>query len=135
VGKSWCDMNSDELDRDMLSWLKSNSIDNQANYLSRGRRYSGLEEGLLLEEWKASFRAMTSQPDAQENRENHRDLCAEIELRGLAAPLNEVEDSVDTLLSWVDERRRHSDPDDVAQADAEFLEAFEEFKRQRDRAQ
>jgi hypothetical protein len=55
---------SSELDRDMLSWLKSNSIDNQADYLSRGRRYSGLEEGLLLEEWKKSFRAMTSQPDA-----------------------------------------------------------------------
>jgi hypothetical protein len=76
-------MNS-ELDRDMLSWLKSNSIDNQADYLSRGRRYSGLEEGLLLEEWKKSFRAMTGQPEAQENREIHRDLCAEIELRGLA---------------------------------------------------
>jgi hypothetical protein len=53
-----CDMNSDELDRDMLSWLKSNSIDNQADYLRRGRRYCGLQDGMLLEEWKKVFRAM-----------------------------------------------------------------------------
>jgi hypothetical protein len=129
-----CDMNSDELDRDMLSWLKSNSIDNQADYLSRGRRYSGLQDGMLLEEWKKVFRAMATEPDVQENRGNYRDLCAEIELRGLEAPLSEVEDAIDALVSEIEERRRHGDPDEVAQADAEFLEAFEEFTRQRHRA-
>jgi hypothetical protein len=126
-------MNSDELERDMLSWLKSASVDNQADYLSRGRRYSGLRDGVLLDEWKKVFRAMATEPNVQENRENYRCLCAEIELRGFEAPLHEVEDAVETLVSEIEERRRHDDPGEVAQADAEFLEAFEEFKRRRDR--
>jgi hypothetical protein len=126
---------SDELERDILSWLKSNSVHNQADYLSRGRRYFRLEEGVLLEEWKKTIRAMAGQPDLQANREKHRDLTAEIELRGLDAPLNEVGDAVETLVSEIEERRRLSDPDEAAQADAELFEAFEEFKRQRDRPQ
>jgi hypothetical protein len=128
-------MNSDELERDMLSWLKSKSIDNQADYLSRGRPYCGLEDVVLLDEWKKVFRAMATEPDVEERRDNHRDLSAEIDLRGLEAPLNEVEDAVDSLVSKIEERRRHGDPDEVAKADAEFLEAFEEFKRRRDRPQ
>jgi hypothetical protein len=126
-------MASDELERDMLSWLKSKSIDNQADYLSRGRRYSGLPDRVLFDEWKNVFRALATEPDVQENRENYRCLCAEIELRGFEAPMHEVEDAVETLALEIQERRRRDDPAEVAQADAELVEAFEEFRRCRDR--
>jgi hypothetical protein len=73
---------------------------------------------------------MASQPEVQDNRDRHRDLLAEIELRGATAPLHEVQGAADALLLNAEEQRVYGDPED-----AEFVRQFEEFKRQRDRAQ
>jgi hypothetical protein len=75
-----------ELKTDLESLLASKSLDNIADYVVRGRRYSRLQDEELFAAWKDAMRAFSVQPFDEKLRTPHHDLYCEIELRGLNAP-------------------------------------------------
>lgn len=80
------------------SWIEGQDRKHRDNYVARGRRYGGLSESLLLRSWEISLQcAMATPADPALHREQE-DLTAELELRGLAVPLQAGYDAYQALL-------------------------------------
>jgi hypothetical protein len=73
--------------------------------MTRGQKHSNLPDDKLFEAWKSAVRAMAAQPDAAEHRALHSDLSAEIELRGLEAPYEDVQEALEKFISSVGDQR------------------------------
>jgi hypothetical protein len=124
------------LRQDVLSWLGSKRVESTASYIRQGRRFAGLSDQVLLENWKAAFCAMANNYSAEAQREED-DLSSEIGLRGLELPYDDsVEDAVELFSSKVGEHqeRLKSDPEAFQSASEAIDREFQAFKAKRDRS-
>jgi hypothetical protein len=119
----------------MLSWLESTSVDNVADYVSRGRRFASLGEDGLLEKWKVAFKAVAAQPSSDSARADSRDLGAEIEYRGLKPPYEDedIKRALETLVAKASEIAGNLSPEDTERVNKEILRDLTEYKTKRDR--
>ena len=75
--------------------------DQTRSYLERGRRLQGLTDTQLLSKWVADFRAWRasrSDTDDPGNRADIDDTAAEMRLRDLEPPYDEIQDEVRLML-------------------------------------
>ena len=90
--------NEPGFDAEALSaWMKSCELDRTQAYLTRGRVHAGLTDADLIDRWKAAFHALVAEPASEAARVGESDLKSEIDLRGLQAPFEEVEQALNEL--------------------------------------
>jgi hypothetical protein len=137
IGRPRRGSQSSDLRTDIESWLASNSVDRVANYVARGRRHSSLQDDPLFEAWKSAMRAMAADPFSKERRMHEDDLVAEIKLRGLTVPYEDVKDAFEKLISSAVKMAETLSqyPDDAERINEEIVKDIQEFKNKRDRAQ
>ncbi len=81
----------------ITTWIQSCEMDRTRDYLTRGRVHGGLTDADLIDRWKAAFHALAADPASEVARVGESELKAEIDLRGLQAPFEEVEPALQTL--------------------------------------
>jgi outer membrane murein-binding lipoprotein Lpp len=123
------------LQDEVLAFIESNKVDRVADYARRGRQHSRLSDDALVAAWKTAFQAMASDPHSAELRAVESDLDSEISLRGLANPIEDVSEAVQTLVSKVSalDQEMKANPEEYASSKAELAKDLEEFRAKRDR--
>jgi hypothetical protein len=119
------------LSSDVLAFIESDQVDRIARYADGGRHHRHLSDQVLIEAWKSAFRAMADDPYSAELRALENDLNCEIALRGLKAPIEDVDDARKRLASKVSEP---VDPDASAKFAAGLERDFAAFRAKRDRS-
>jgi hypothetical protein len=131
-------MTDDKIDLDNM--LASKRVDATADYLARGRKYSGLADAELKETWMASWRRMAKTPDSKLRAAlaSIGDLEGEFVLRGLPVP----EDLVKAEAVSVGKRatRRfvkmiEADPALFEEIGADLVREVDEFRAAKARSQ
>src|SRR5258708_23681160 len=89
----------DAVEKEMLAFLASDSIEVNADYVRRGRAHQGLSEAVLINGWKAAFQRYARRPTDAGLRREEGDLRSELELRGIKAPFGTVSDAYAEFLS------------------------------------
>jgi hypothetical protein len=126
------------LETDLLSWLQSSSVDHTADYVDRGRRYLSLQGAELLKQWKDALRLMATDPVQPEYRALYKDLGAEIELRGMEQPYDEVREIFELFMHGAATAigKILQDPDEASRINEEIVRDVDHFKkRAKDQAQ
>jgi len=106
-------------------------VDKTADYFQRGRPHHGLNDSQLIEAFKDAFRAFVADPSFE--RPNALDdLRAEIEHRGLKAPLDESasESLILRVLSYYEAMSEEA----RAEVNEQLTRKIEEFKNDRNRS-
>jgi hypothetical protein len=122
------------LETDLLSWMESNSVDHIADYVARGRRYLGLQDDELLNQWKDAVRLMATDPVQLEHRALCSDLGDEIKLRGMEQPYDEVKEIFEVYMRGMiaATEKLLKDPAEAARINDDILTEVEKFRKRRD---
>jgi hypothetical protein len=125
------------LETDLLSWLESNSVDHIADYVARGRRYSGLQGDELLKRWKDTLRLMATDPVQPEHQALYSDLGDEITLRGMKQPYDEVKEIFEVYMRGMTAamEKAAEDPVEAARINDDILTDVEKFRKRREQPQ
>jgi hypothetical protein len=122
---------SQDLETNLLSWLESNSVDHTAEYISRGRRHLRLQDAELLEQWKNALRLMAADVKQPQHRSLFNDLGAEIKMRGIKEPFDEVREIFEAFqnAAAAEIERKLQDPDEASRINEEIVRDLEDFKK------
>ncbi len=115
---------------EVRAWMRSCELDRTQAYLTRGRVHAGLTDADLIDRWKAAFHALVADPASEAARVGESDLKSEIDLRGLQAPFEEVEQALNELAQrFADSvaRMQEEDPVQLAACEREIAEVVDEF--------
>ena len=111
-------------DPNMRAWLENNRLKLKMSYLRRGRSLGALSDDALIEAWIANMKKHCSNPDNRSVFDNQNDLDAELELRELQMPLEQVKDDLELLRQYF--VRLHKDMTQKPEAWAESRDAMKE---------
>lgn len=114
----------------VTTWIQSCEMDRTKDYFTRGRVHRGLTDVDLIDRWKAAFHALVADPASEAARAGESDLEAEIDLRGLQAPFEEMEQALNELAQRFADgvaRLQMEDPAELARCEDEISQAVYEF--------
>ncbi len=114
----------------VTTWIQSCEMDRTNAYLTRGRVHAGLTDADLINRWKAGFHALVADPTSEAARVGESDLKSEIDLRGLQAPFEEVEQALNELAQCFADgvaRMQAEDPAELARCEDKITQAVDEF--------
>jgi hypothetical protein len=83
------DPRDDRAETIVKSFLQHKSMGQRQAYLSRGRRFAGLDVGQLNAEWVTAVRSWLARKE-RKNEQMMDDLTAELRLRGIEPPYDAV---------------------------------------------
>ncbi|WP_213741906.1 hypothetical protein [Bradyrhizobium sp. dw_411] len=88
---------SDDLRKDVLGWIQSERIDDVAEYAARGRKYAALSDEEAKSQWVHAFQSLANDFVKSQWWQIQIDLSAELELRGLEPPYEQVLEDIEKL--------------------------------------
>ena len=118
----------------VTTWIQSCEMDRTRDYLTRGRVHGGLTDVDLIDRWKAAFLALVAEPTSEAARVGESELKSEIDLRGMHAPFEEVEQALDELTNRLIDgiaRLQRDDPAQLATCDRGVTQALADFFAQK----
>ena len=114
----------------VTTWIQSCEMDRTRDYLTRGRVHGGLTDVDLIDRWKSAFRGLVADPTSEAARARESDLKSEIDLRGLQAPFEEMEQALNELAQRLADgiaRMQAEDPAELARCEDEIGQAVNGF--------
>ena len=84
-------MTDDEVDKDVHGWLRSQELDATADYVRRGRQFSGLALPDLTAQWAGTFKDGDEHIRSKELRNLSSDYASEFALRGTKPPMDLIQ--------------------------------------------
>ena len=114
----------------VTTWIQNCEMDRTRDYLTRGRVHGGLTDVDLIDRWKAAFHALVADPASEVARVGESELKAEIDLRGLQAPFEEMEQALNELAQYFADgvaRMQTEDPAKLAKCEDKITQAVDEF--------
>jgi hypothetical protein len=120
---------SDDLNKDLLSWVQSEAVDGTAAYAARGRKYAGLSDEEARSQWVNAFRALANDFVKSPWWHIQSDLRSELELRGLEPPYRLVQEDLVKLSNGLNAEVENGAGDRAAGEAA--LERFRAFQLKR----
>lgn len=119
----------DDQEKLVLAWVESQSMDQTADYLARGRAFKTLSKDELSAVWIAAFKDMANEPQNDAVRRLHNDLDAEWRARSETPPYAEVPDLFDIYRAKVNcvLERLQKDGEASDELDAAFEAEIERF--------
>jgi hypothetical protein len=123
------------VDDDVTGFLASRALDNQADYVARGRAQKDLSEKELTEKWVQAFRRMADDPRNRESRVFECDLESEFRLRHKEPPYELVREEREryksAALAAIKEITQ--DPDKFKEFGRDIEAEIEAYKAARDK--
>ena len=122
------------LDPDLQGWMRSAEVERAGDYLRRGRTHAALADHDLLDRWKAAFATFVDHLESADHRAAEADLKAELDLRGIPAPMTEVQAALGRLNQrYCDAimRLAKEDPQRLAELEGCVRSAVATFKQER----
>lgn len=95
-------MGREKARRVVIDFLHSRQIDQNADYCQRGCRFAGLSDADLVARWFTVFRAMADAPLDPSCRAETIDVEAELDLRNIEPPYDQVQPELDRWLAATD---------------------------------
>jgi hypothetical protein len=129
-------LTEDELDEDLSGYLASKTLDEDAQYVARGRMHRQLSKEELIAKWAAAFRRMADEPLDRCLRSSEEDLAAELRLRGIEPPYKSMGKHFERWKAAaveLIEQLRH-DPQRFEEIGRGLADEVEEFKSVRDKS-
>jgi hypothetical protein len=125
----------DEADKEVRSWIDSESVDSVANYAEQGRKYAALSDAELSSAWVQAFRASARDIHNKEQRSAHADYSAEFDLRGIDPPFNLVHDDMQQMTESIKVWMASLTEEDLGAFTDGVEKHFNEFRDKRDKEQ
>lgn len=119
---------TDPTEAAMTGWLQSQSQDHAAEYVNRGRKFSGFSEADLARDWRHTLKALVIQPADNARREVLADIQAEYDLRKLRSPMEfpEWKQYTDMVIAQVEALQANS-PSRFDEINKEIADDMMEF--------
>jgi hypothetical protein len=123
----------DEAEKTALSFLKSQRMNQLADYVSRGRAFGKMTDEEVHEGWRASMGAMARSPTERAHRRLNNDYESELDLRRLPFPegTEEAKQFLDASKRMIDELL--ADPEERERIRADLAKDLGDFIDQRNR--
>ncbi len=102
------------------AFLQNKNMEQRQDYLTRGRRFAGLEVGLLNEDWIAAVRNWLVRKDRTTERMMD-DLAAELRLRGLEPKYDAVKKELADRYAQLQKTEQTKTQKEVARRIGKFL--------------
>jgi hypothetical protein len=118
---------------DVDAFLLESGMEKTRRYLSEGRHFESLSGADLRSEWMKAFRGMAANPGDPASRKRHDDLQAELEIRKIPPPYDEVRNEFDAFIAQTTEamERVKNDPVRWAEANEEIHADIDALKAKR----
>jgi hypothetical protein len=120
---------SDDLSKDVLGWIQSESVDDTADYVARGRKYAGLPDEEAKSQWIHAFRSLANDFVNSPWWRIQSHLTSELALRGLEPPFELVLEDMEKLSKGLDVAIKSKAGDEAAGEAA--LNRFRAFQSKR----
>jgi len=126
----------DQVSDDLLGMMQAMAVDDAADYVSRGRAHRDLTDANLVCAWAAVFRAYSHNPEpAGPLRSALKDLGAELDLRRIEPPFDDVREDMERLKAATDQlfAQLRADPERLAEVERDVQLDLISFRARRDR--
>jgi len=118
------------------AWLANQAMERLENYLRDGRRLRETPVDMLRARWIKEMRAWADNCRTKFDHREHEDIEAEMSLRKIEPPFDEIKDAMQTIRKaskeHMDELRR--DPERLAHKESEIDDAIARFKADAERS-
>lgn len=117
---------NDDLEKDVVGWVQSESMDEIAGYASRGRKYAELSNDEAVSQWVQAFRSLANDFVKSPWWHIQSDLTSELSLRGLEPPYEMVREDIEKLSKGLTEAAESNLGNEAAGESA--LDRFRAFR-------
>jgi hypothetical protein len=120
----------------VTGYLANKEVDDQADYIARGRTHKDLSEQELTKQWVQAFKRMAHDPRNRESRAIQSDLNCEFRLRGKEPPHALVREELERYSSAARAviEELEQDNDKFEEFGRDLLADIEAFKAARDKS-